>query len=325
MIKSDRNMLNIISLLNFAYNVNTSQYEDLNLYDILNVNKYATEKDITKSYKRLLIQNNRNRNPSERAKKVWKQTEYAHDILSNPSSRKLYDALGNLILNQTDFSVFGYRNDLELAQIKKMYRGSQQNSFAGAITFPLQFDLVDFMNGANKNIRIMRTIPCICKKGGQRCPKCRKNPYQQMLVTENVVLPKGASEHHRIYYKELIDSPFDRGASEIIFIAYLKNDGIFTREGVNIRRNITISLPEVVNGGNYTFENPDGEELSISLEGVQHGEERRIRGKGIPYFDDPKTRGDVIVTFFIDFPKQLTDAQKEIVRKNLPDDIEAYA
>lgn len=318
-------MLSLIGILQFAYNINTSEYEDVNLYDVLNVNKYATEKEITKSYKRLLIQNNRNRNPTERAKKVWRQTEFAHDILSNPSSRKLYDSFGNVILNHTNFSVFAYKSDIELAEIKKMYRGGQSPSFPGVVIFPVQFDLIDFMNGATKNIKIMRTVPCTCKKGGQRCPKCRKNPFQQMLVVEKLFLPKGASDKFRMYYPELVDSPIDRGCHEIIFVAYLREDGVFKRDGVHIRRNITISLPEILNGGNYTFENPDGEEISIPLDGVQHGEERRIKGKGIPYFDDPKTRGDVIVTFFIDFPTKLDEEQKKIVRTNLPDDFGSYA
>jgi DnaJ-class molecular chaperone len=58
--------------------------------------------------------------------------------------------------------------------------------------------------------------------------------------------------------------------------------------------------------------------------GIKHGDERRIRGKGLPHFDEPKKRGDVIVKFSIDFPDQLTDEQRRIVEEILPIDIAEY-
>ena len=312
-------------LLTFAQKTNVSEYENVNLYDVLGVTKFSSPKAIQKSFKKALVQFKRNRQPTKRDEKLWRQTQFAHDVISNPDSKELYDNFGIGILNQTDFSVIGYRSDRNIAIIQKQYRGTiSADKFGGIISYPLQFDLVDFMNGKTKTVNIMKTVACTCKRGGTKCPKCRKSPFEVKLVKEEVTLPKGASDHHMIYRKDLLDSSIDRGASDVVFIAYLRKDGEFEREGVDIRKNVKITLPEIIQGGNYTFENVDGEELSISLDGVQHKEERRIKGKGLPYFDDPKTRGDVILKFFIKFPKKLTKEQKEVVKKNLPDDQSMY-
>ena len=311
--------------LNFAHKINTSLYDNINLYEVLNVNKYSTLRDIQKSYRKASVQFKRNRHPSKRDERVWKQTQFAHDIISNPDSKDLYDNYGSLFFNKTDFTVIGYHSETELAMLRKQYKGAYlDDNFGGIINFPIQFDLVDFMNGKTKTIKMMRTVLCTCKKGGTKCPKCRKNPYEQQLITQQITLPKGASTMHRILVKDVFDTHLDRGASDVVFTAYLRKDDIFQRDGVDIKMKAHISLTDIIQGQNFTFENADGEELSISLKGVQHGEERRIKGKGIPYFGEPKMRGDVVVKFFVDFPKKLTQKQIEVVKKNLPDDIASY-
>ena len=315
----------LASLLFFAYKLNTTECDNINLYEVLNLNKYSTPKELQKSFRKATVQYKRNKHHSNRDERLWRQTKFAHEIISNPDSKQLYDTYGNLFFNKTDFTVFGYYSENELLAMRQQLKGAYlDDSFGGIIDFPIQFNLVDFIQGKTKTVKLMRTVLCTCKKGGTKCPKCRKNPYEQQLFTQTVTLPKGAANMHRIYIKDIFDTHLDRGASAIVFTAYQKEDPIFIRDGVDLLLNVTISLADIIHGGEYRFQNPDGEELSISLQGVQHGEKRRIKGKGIPYFTDSKMRGDVVITFSISFPSTLSKGQISTIEKILPDEISEY-
>jgi len=44
----------------------------------------------------------------------------------------------------------------------------------------------------------------------------------------------------------------------------------------------------------------------------------KIPGKGLPYPKEPSRRGDLLVSFDIQFPDRFTSEQKEILRDLLP-------
>ena len=50
-------------------------------------------------------------------------------------------------------------------------------------------------------------------------------------------------------------------------------------------------------------------------EGTQTDTVFSLRGKGVPYLNNPKTRGDMRVTVVVEIPKNLTTKQKELLRK----------
>ena len=319
-------MIYLISIISFIKFFNISDYKDCNFYQLLGIQKTSTIRDITRSYKRFLVQKNRIISPSERTLKIWRQTELAHEILTNPSSKELYDLYGNDFLNSTDFSILGYQSDMQIELMKQVYKDipADLGKFGGIITYPIQFSLLEFLKGSSKTIQVMRTVACLCPRGGTKCAKCRKSPFMTQLVTEKIILPPGAPEFHRILIKDLVDSPQARGASDVLFIIYSKEDEKFIRNGSDLYINVTISLSEAIEGNIYKFNNIDDEEISFSIEGIQHGQQRKIKNKGLPFYYDPKKRGDIIITFFIEFPESLTNDQKKIIKETLPDDISFY-
>jgi len=250
----------------------------------------------------------------------------AHEILSNPSSRELYDQFGNDFLNSTDFSVLGYQSDMQIDLMKQMYRDlpADFGKFGGIITYPIQFSLSDYMKGATKKVHAMRTVACICPRGGNKCAKCRKSPYMTQLVTESIKLPPGAPEFHRIFIKDFMDSNQGRGASDVIFVTYSKEEEGCHREGSDLFYNATITLAQAIEGKEYELVGIDDEQISVPINSIQHGEQRRVKGKGLPFYYDPKKRGDVVVTFTIVFPESLTEEQKAIIRDALPDELGFY-
>jgi DnaJ-class molecular chaperone len=320
-------MLALLGLLGFVRQPNMTDLVDLNLYKVLGLQERATPREIKRAYKRFVVQKNRNASPSERTLQTWRQTEMAYDILSDPSSKQVYDQFGIRFLNNTGFSVFAYKSDLEIMMLRQMYKSLPPlvEDFGGVITFPVQFNLLDFLNGAEKTVAVMRTTACVCPRGGVRCAKCRQSPWMTQVAQLTIALPPGANECHRIPVSGVGDPAQMRGAADAVFVVYSRPDPVFLRSGPHLTRGMNLTLAQALAGGDIAVDGIDGEALVLATGGrIRHGEERRITGKGLPLFDDAKKRGDVVVRFSIEFPEELSEEQKRVVAEVLPIDIAEY-
>lgn len=321
-------MFFLFTLLGFIRQFNTTHLSNVNLYQLIGLQKTSSERDIKRSFKRYLLQKKRNLNPSPKTIENYKMIEYAFDIIGCPSSRSLYNEFTNDFLNLTGFHVFGYQSDTALYMIKQMIGTvpREMSEFGGLIFYPLQFSLADFLTGGEKVVTIVRTVDCVCPNGELKgCVKCRKEPYLEQIIKEKITLPKGAPEFYRIMGSGLGDTKRKRGANDIIFTAMSKDEPNFKRDGVDIYTDVNISLADAIKGTELEIENFDGEKIIIDIKGgIQHGEQRRIKDAGLPYLLDNTKRGDLVVKFWIKFPVSLTEEQKKVIQEELPDDESFY-
>ncbi|OHT00080.1 DnaJ domain containing protein [Tritrichomonas foetus] len=321
-------MIFLISLLNFVQKFNTSELTNVNFYQLTGLQKTDNDRAVVRSFKRFLSQKKKHPGPTERTLKLWKQTQLAYDILGNPDSRALYDAFGMDFVNVTGFQVMGYQSDATLEALKQMFGGQvppEMQNYGGMIFYPVQFDILEYLTGSEKTVKVFRQTRCVCPKGRRKCAECRRNPWKEEVVEHKIQLPQGATEYHRIIAKGFGDPEKGRGATDVIFICYCKPDELFKRDGADILTNVTINLATAIRGGEIEIENFDGQKIEVDIQGgVQHGETRRIPDHGLPYFLDPTKRGDLVVTFAIEFPETLTEEQKKIIQEELPDDPSLY-
>ena len=68
-------------------------------------------------------------------------------------------------------------------------------------------------------------------------------------------------------------------------------------------------------GGTITIPTLDGKKISAKYnEVISPGTVKCIKEKGMPFFNKPEQRGDLIITFSVEFPKVLDDKQKKIIK-----------
>ena len=107
-------------------------------YEILGINRNASEDDIKKAYKKLAIINHPDKNPDnqEEAEKKFKEIAGAYAILSDPIKRRNYDmGIPDVFSGNFDpFSVFNsfFKNQDMDSFINNFFAGQNNDAFAGA-------------------------------------------------------------------------------------------------------------------------------------------------------------------------------------------------
>merc|ERR1711944_340527 len=103
--------------------------------------------------------------------------------------------------------------------------------------------------------------------------------------------------------------------ADISFIIRDKPHPLFTRDGTNIKFNYKVPLREALCGTVVQVPTLDGKKVGINCRGevIKPTTIKRLQGFGLPFPKDPTKRGDIIVTFDVLFPDQLTQSSKDIV------------
>ncbi len=91
---------------------------------------------------------------------------------------------------------------------------------------------------------------------------------------------------------------------------------LFTRQGSDIHLQVPITVSQAILGGAVTIPTIDADvELKIPA-GTQPGEQRVLRGKGLPQLSDRGgTAGNQYVHFNVVVPSKLTPRQKELLEE----------
>lgn len=313
----------ILFRLPSGYESNESEFDP---YATLGLKKFASQNDINRSYKRYINYRKTHLNPSEKMLKQWNDIEKAYGILKTNVGRSIYDQIGNEGFESETFKIVGYKSDEEVISLGYFdaNRANQASKFGGIITYPIYLELKDFMTGKKKNFHIFRSVPCVCAQKGTNCKKCKQSPIISQYEHYTLYVPKGTRPSSRLFASNITDSDKHRSATDVIFIAYVKPNNNFTLVGHDLYSNVTIPLAQSFTKNTINFRNLDGQNVPVSFQNVRDGDTIVVSGKGFPYQNDPKKRGDLILTVKLQFPKNLSNEQKEKIKKILPDDISNY-
>ena len=102
------------------------------LYEILGLEKNASESEIKKAYRVRALQCHPDKDPSEEAKLNFQKLVAAYNVLKNPESRKLYDESGFIEGEGFDKAAeffrtkFGRISEQDIVDFEKLYKGSKE-------------------------------------------------------------------------------------------------------------------------------------------------------------------------------------------------------
>lgn len=133
-----------------------------------------------------------------------------------------------------------------------------------------------------------------------------------------VDLHAGMADGDQIRFEQVSDEAVGHIAGDLIFRVKQVPHEFFTRNGDDLSINMQITLTDALVGFSKTIEHLDGHVVTVRKDDVTYCSERiRIEGEGMPRkgAGNKAIRGDLYITFFIDFPRDFTQAQKDAIRK----------
>ncbi|MDK2822668.1 MAG: molecular chaperone DnaJ [Clostridia bacterium] len=158
-------------------------------YEVLGINKDASETDIKKAYRKLARQYHPDVNPGDKEAEVkFKEVKEAYEVLSDPEKRARYDQFGHSGVDPNGFGGFGTQDFGGFGDIFDMFFGggfggqTRRGPRKGAdLRYDLTIEFEEAAFGTEKTITIPRWETCSqCEGSGARkgtrpetCPKCK--------------------------------------------------------------------------------------------------------------------------------------------------------
>lgn len=189
-------------------------------YEILYVERTATEDDIKKAYRKLAMKYHPDRNPGDaEAEAKFKEAAEAYDILRDPEKRSRYDRFGHAGIggqggfqtNEDIFSHFGdIFGDLFGFSMGGAARGRRNRPQQGMdLRYNLNISFRQAASGDNIAIKIPRHSTCPECKGMRAAPGTSPEPCRQCNGT-------GQVRHNQGFFQISIPCPRCQGSGESI-------------------------------------------------------------------------------------------------------------
>ena len=300
----------------------------IDYYNILGINKDATQDEIKKAYRKLARKYHPDLNPNDpTAKEKFQAINEANEVLSDHEKRKKYDAYGE-----------NWKHADEFEEQRKAYEEAQrQGNASGRQTYWYSTDGTHFSHGGANDSGFSDFFEELFGhySGGSKHYSYRGNDLQAELqlslqeaaVThkqvfsingENIriTVPAGVENGQVIKLKGHGGKGANGAPNGDLYITFvIPDDPVFKRKGSDLYTNVDIDLYTAVLGGDITVNTLNGQvKLKVSA-GTQNNTTVRLKGKGFPVYKNEGEYGDLMVTYHVIIPTNLTEQQKNLFRQ----------
>jgi curved DNA-binding protein len=297
----------------------------IDYYKILEIPKSATPDEIKKAYRKMARKYHPDVNPNDKeAERKFKEINEANEVLSNPENRAKYDKYGKDWKHGEEFE------RQQQHRRKTQGRTRQQQGYPGGGYSESDFsDFFESMFGGRSS-GFQQGGRGTKFKGQDLNAELHLSlrdvytDFPQVLdVNGNkirVTIAAGIANGQTIKISGKGGPGVNGGPNGDLFIKiHLDNPTEFHRMGNNLHKNVEIDLYTALLGGELVTDTFDGKvKLKIAPE-TQNGDKVRLKGKGFPVYRKKGEFGDLILTFSISLPKNLTEKEKALFKelKNL--------
>ncbi|MDP3642447.1 MAG: J domain-containing protein [Bacteroidota bacterium] len=282
-------------------------------YKILGIDKSATPKDIKNAYRKLARKHHPDLNPNDKdAKKNFQQINEANEVLSDPEKRKKFDQYGKDWQHAEEFE--------KQKQYQQQSSGSRGSRFSGAQSGSDFSEFFESMFGGAGGSSRGRQAKY---RGEDYNAEIHLNlidafeTHQQTLTVNGkkirITIPAGIENGQIIKISGHGGPGPNGGPNGDLYIEFsIANHTIFKRLGNNLYANIDLDIYKAVLGGEITIDTLNGKvKLKVKPE-TQNGSKVKLKGKGFPVYKNDGQFGDLLVTYIIKVPTNLTEKQKEL-------------
>lgn len=295
--------------------------EFIDYYKILGLEKNATADQIKKAYRKLARQYHPDLNPNDnQANKKFQQINEANEVLSDPEKRKKYDQYGQ---NWQHAEAFEKAKQSQQAAGERRYAAGGENEGFGDDFSSGDFsDFFHSMFGGGFSEGRSRA-----KFKGQDYNAEMQLSLRDAYTTHQrvfkvndknirITVPAGIANGQTIKLKGHGGAGANGGPPGDLYITFaIAEDPVFKRLGDDLYITVELDLYTAVLGGEKMIDTLNGKvKLKVNPE-TQNGTKTRLKGKGFPVYKKEGVYGDLLITWLIKIPVNLTDKQKALFRE----------
>jgi len=150
----------------------------------------------------------------------------------------------------------------------------------------------------------------------EKCGTCHGAGRLQETKKLKITIPPGVDNGTRLRVSGEGDAGVRNGTPGDLYVyLFVESDQEFTREGINIRSEITVSYLQAILGCIIEVNTVDGaEELTIPA-GTQPNTVLTLENKGVPKLGNPVSRGNHLITVKINIPTKVNSEERELLEK----------
>lgn len=281
----------------------------IDYYKLLGVSKTASEKEIKTAYRKLARKYHPDLNPDNKeAEKKFKEINEANEVLSDPENRKKYDKYGK------DWK---HGEEFEKAQQQRQKRANQQSSQQGFSEHEYS-DFFESMFGGGRGSSRRGHYP---KFKGQDYHAELHLDLKSAYVTHKrelnvngknirITIPAGVNNGQLIKIKGKGGEGLNGGPNGDLYIKFIiDNHTHFKREGENLYQHVDLDIYTSILGGEITIDTFNGKVKLKVKPGTKNETKVKLKGKGFPVYKKEGKFGDLIVTYHITTPTNLSEKE----------------
>lgn len=286
----------------------------IDYYKVLGVPKSATEKDIKTAYRKLARKYHPDLNPDNKeAEKKFKEINEANEVLSDPENRKKYDKYGK------DWK---HGEEYEKANQQRNQQSRHQSSQHGFSNEDYS-DFFESMFGGGGSYRQSQSPTFKGQDYNAELHLNLKEVYttQQQVLTVNgkkirLTIPAGVENGQVIKIKGKGGLGINEGPHGDLYIKFIiDNHTQFKREGNNLYQNVDLDIYTSILGGEITVDTFSGKvKLKIKPE-TKNESKVKLKEKGFPIYKKQGKFGDLIITYHITIPTNLSEREIELFKE----------
>ena len=310
-------------------------------YDILGVQREASQKEIRQAYRRLARKHHPDVNPGDKAaEERFKEINGAYEVLSDPEKRAKYDRYGEQWEQAEAFEkarqqagasggwrsfgfdlgdLFGRGGDSEDVLGNLFGGGRRRGPVRGQnVEYATEITLEEAFSGTARILRLESEEACAtCGGSGQIagaiCHVCQGQGASLRPKRLEVKIPTGARDGTRVRIAgEGRPGPGGGPRGDLYVVVSVRPHPHFERRDDDLLSEIHVPLEDAVLGGEVKVETIAGKQVALKIPPLtQNGRTFRLAGLGMPRLEGTG-KGDLHAKVRVVLPEKLSEREREL-------------